>query len=56
MVSFPIKKLTLTLSKKFFQKTPLCTHGHISTVKGGEIAIYIHNFTIGKLIVAANSP
>ena len=30
--------------------------GFISTVKSGELAMYIHNFIIGQLIVAANQP
>ena len=28
--------------------------GFISTVKSGELAMYVHNFIIGQLIVAAN--
>ena len=28
----------------------------LSTVKSGEIAMYLHNFVIGQLIVAANQP
>ena len=31
-------------------------NGYISTVKGGELAIYVQNFMIGQLIAAANSP
>ena len=30
--------------------------GFISTVKNGELAMYVHNFIIGQLIVAANQP
>ena len=30
--------------------------GFISTVKSGELAMYVHNFIIGQLIVAANQP
>ena len=30
--------------------------GFLSTVKSGEIAMYLHNFVIGQLIVAANQP
>ena len=30
--------------------------GFLSTVKSGEIAMYLHNFIIGQLIVAANQP
>ena len=26
------------------------------TVKGGEIAVYLQNFILGQLVVAANSP
>ena len=28
----------------------------LSTVKSGEIAMYLHNFIIGQLIIAANQP
>ena len=30
--------------------------GFLSTVKSGEIAMYLHNFVIGQLIIAANQP
>ena len=30
--------------------------GFLSTVKSGEIAMYLHNFIIGQLIIAANQP
>ena len=30
--------------------------GFLSTVKNGEIAMYLHNFVIGQLIIAANQP
>ena len=30
--------------------------GFISTVKSGELAMYVHNFIIGQLIIAANQP
>ena len=30
--------------------------GFISTVKSGELAMYVHNFIIGQLILAANQP
>ena len=30
--------------------------GYISTVKNGDLAMYIHNFIIGQLLVAANQP
>ena len=30
--------------------------GFISTVKNGELAMYVHNFIIGQLIIAANQP
>ena len=30
--------------------------GFISTVKSGELAMYVHNFIMGQLIVAANQP
>ena len=30
--------------------------GFFSTVKSGEIAMYLHNFIIGQLIIAANQP
>ena len=30
--------------------------GFLSTVKSGELALYLHNFVIGQLIVAANQP
>ena len=30
--------------------------GFLSTVKSGEIAMYLHNFVIGQLILAANQP
>ena len=30
--------------------------GFLSTVKRGEIAMYLHNFIIGQLIIAANQP
>ena len=30
--------------------------GFISTVKNGELAMYVHNFITGQLIVAANQP
>ena len=30
--------------------------GFISTVKSGELAMYVHNFIIGQLIVSANQP
>ena len=30
--------------------------GFLSTVKSGEIAMYLHNFVIGQLIVTANQP
>ena len=30
--------------------------GFLSTVKSGEIAMYLHNFIIGELIIAANQP
>ena len=30
--------------------------GFISTVKSGDLAMYVHNFIIGQLIVAANQP
>ena len=29
---------------------------YLSTVKGGELAIYNHNFILGQLVVAANQP
>ena len=30
--------------------------GFLSTVKSGELALYLHNFVIGQLIIAANQP
>ena len=30
--------------------------GFLSTVKSGELALYLHNFVIGQIIVAANQP
>ena len=33
-----------------------CNQGFLSTVKSGEIAMYLHNFIIGQLIIAANQP
>ena len=30
--------------------------GFISTVKNGDLAMYVHNFIIGQLLVAANQP
>ena len=30
--------------------------GFISTVKSGELVMYVHNFIIGQLIIAANQP
>ena len=30
--------------------------GFLSTVKSGEIAMYLHNFIIGQLIIAPNEP
>ena len=30
--------------------------GFLSTVKSGEIAMYLHNFVIGQLIIASNQP
>ena len=33
-----------------------CNQGFLSTVKNGEIAMYLHNFIIGQLIIAANQP
>ena len=30
--------------------------GFLSTVKSGDIAMYLHNFVIGQLIIAANQP
>ena len=30
--------------------------GFLSTVKSGEIALYLHNFVIGQLIIASNQP
>ena len=30
--------------------------GFISTVKSGDLAMYVHNFIIGQLIIAANQP
>ena len=30
--------------------------GFLSTVKSGELALYLHNFVIGQMIVAANQP
>ena len=30
--------------------------GFLSTVKSGELAMYVHNFIIGQLIIAANQP
>ena len=30
--------------------------GYISTVKNGDLAMYIHNFIIGQIIIAANQP
>ena len=30
--------------------------GFLSTVKSGEIAMYLHNFVVGQLIIAANQP
>ena len=30
--------------------------GFLSTVKSGEIAMYLNNFVIGQLIIAANQP
>ena len=30
--------------------------GFVSTVKNGELAMYVHNFVIGQLIIAANQP
>ena len=30
--------------------------GYISTVKNGDLAMYIHNFIIGQILIAANQP
>ena len=57
MVSFLMKKLTLTLHIFFLENTLIYgNNGYISTVRGGGIAIYIRKSIIGHLIVAANSP
>lgn len=56
--SFPNEKADFNLINFFSSENILmyANNGYISTVKGGELAIYIHNFIIGQLIVAVNSP
>ena len=48
----------LNLEKVNIPKNALLyiNQGFLSTVKSGEIAMYLHNFVIGQLIVAANQP
>ena len=47
-----MKKLILTFSNILIY----ANNGYISTIEGGETAIHIHDFVIGQLIVATNSP
>ena len=56
--SFSNEKADFNIIKIFFPENTLmyANNGYISTVKSSELAIYIHNFIIGQLIVAANSP
>ena len=56
MVSFLIKRLISTLIKNFSSENTPCyiSQGGLSTVKGGELAIYNHNFILGQLVVGAN--
>ena len=55
---FSDEKADFNIIKNFFPENTLMyvNNGYISTVKGGELAIYVQNFIIGQLIAAANSP
>ena len=48
----------LNLEKKNIPENSLLyvNHGYLSTVKGGDLALYNHNFIIGQIIPSANLP
>lgn len=55
---FSDERADLNIEKKKFSEKSLCyvNQVYISTVKGGEIAIYNRNFILRQLFVAANQP
>ena len=46
------------MGRKKSPENVLCyiNQAYLSTVKGGELAIYNYNFILGQLIIAANQP
>ena len=55
---FKDMKADLNLEKVNIPENSLIyvNQGFLSTVKNGEIAMYLHNFVIGQMIIAANQP
>ena len=50
-----MKELISTLKRKIFLKMHV-NQSYLSSVKGGELAIYFQNSILGQLIVAASQP
>ena len=55
---FSDERANFNIDKKHFLENAFCyiNQAYLSTVKGGELAIYNHNLIIGQLVVAANQP
>ena len=55
---FSDERADFNFDKKNFPESTLCyiNQAYLATVKGGELAIYNHNFILGQLVVAANQP
>ena len=53
---FDMKELISTLKRIFFSKKCYVNQTYLSTVNGGELAIYNHNFFLGQFAVATNQP
>ena len=55
---FSDKRAGCNFERKNFPENAFCyvNQAYLSTVKGGELAIYNHNFILGQLVVTANQP
>ena len=55
---FSDERADFNIEKKNFPENTLCSinQGYLSTVKGGELVIYTHNFILDQLIVASYQP